>query len=81
MPGVSRMSKSRGVKPPQGDPLIGVGLSFEEALERFIRADPNELSIAIENNRKHADEISRSARQRRQRLRDAEREPTKKFGI
>lgn len=65
---------------PTGGPFAGLERELGEALERFIRSDPEELAEAIEKTRKRADEITQSAAGRRERLRSAGRRPARKYG-
>lgn len=80
MQGFDRM-KTQKPKKTVAAPRDGFDLSFSEALERFIRTDPKELASAIEKTKRRADEIERSAAERRERLRAAIRGPAKKFSL
>ena len=53
-------------------------MPFEEALRRLAQTDPKEITDAIEQNRKRADDIRQDAAERRERLRAASRGPTKR---
>jgi hypothetical protein len=61
------MTKRKGKKFPS--------LPFQEALERLIQTDPKELADAFRKNQERAEEIQRSAKERRERLRRAIRDP------
>ncbi|BDV34674.1 hypothetical protein SS37A_22030 [Methylocystis iwaonis] len=75
------MTESKKTKKTENTPLIGIDLSFGEALERFLQTDPKELASAIEKTKRRSDEIERSAAERRERLRSAAKGPAKKFSL
>jgi hypothetical protein len=50
-------------------------LPFQEALERLIQTDPKEMADTFKKNQERAEEIQRSAKERRERLRRAIQDP------
>jgi hypothetical protein len=50
-------------------------LPFQEALERLLQTDPKEMADAFKKNQERAEEIQRSAKERRERLRRAIQDP------
>jgi hypothetical protein len=56
-------------------------LPKDEALTHLVKSSPKEIADAFERNRRRADEIERSAGERRERLRGATASPKKKFGL
>jgi hypothetical protein len=56
-------------------------IPFDEAIARLLQTDPKEIADAFERNKERSDEIERSVKERRERLREATRGPRKKFSL
>jgi hypothetical protein len=59
----------------------GQDVNLSNELSRFLRVDPKEMADAFERNKQRAEDIRRSAEERRKRLSGLDSGPKKQFSL